>query len=363
MPVLKVLGASGVPALFVAGTVLVACSTSDASSGFIPRGTGGNSSVPGGASGGTTIGIPGTSPGLGSGGEAGSTGTQVECTDGVGCVCPAVAVALLGKPGQFGDSDSTAFMAWLNSSSAGTAKVDHFPDRQILSADFLAGYSVIILLGLGDDSKNGPFWAYDASEVTAVQDWITAGGGLITLTGASGVPSEVDPQNQLLKFSGIAYRTDWVTPDCTVVDAAGLSHCNCGGQATSINLADFKTNDTFVSQLATGITRVGVHGGRSIVSPEDAHVAATFNANSGSAVYNALVGKAVGTGRILAFTDEWITYTSQWSGTATTDPSCIGYMPPDVFQTAQFWFNMIKWVQPNAKCFTIVDKGQDVIVW
>ncbi len=40
-----------------------------------------------------------------------------------------------------------------------------------------------------------------------------------------------------------------------------------------------------------------------------------------------------------------------------------GYLPHEQFQTAQFWYNMIRWSQPNAKCFKIVDKQQPVTVW
>jgi hypothetical protein len=34
-----------------------------------------------------------------------------------------------------------------------------------------------------------------------------------------------------------------------------------------------------------------------------------------------------------------------------------------VYQTAQFWYNMIKWSQPSAACFEIVDEQQPVVIW
>ena len=58
---------------------------------------------------------------------------------------------------------------------------------------------------------------------------------------------------------------------------------------------------------------------------------------------------------VLMYGDEWITYTSQWTGAGVVDSNCTtGNYPQDKYQTAQFWFNMIKWVQPRATCFKIV---------
>jgi hypothetical protein len=79
---------------------------------------------------------------------------------------------------------------------------------------------------------------------------------------------------------------------------------------------------------------------------------------------NALVGKIVGKGRVLAYGDEWITYTSQWTGAGINSAqSCQGNMPQDKYQTAQFWYNMIRWSQPSADCFMIVDEQQPIVIW
>jgi hypothetical protein len=81
---------------------------------------------------------------------------------------------------------------------------------------------------------------------------------------------------------------------------------------------------------------------------------------------NALVGKLVGKGHVLVYADEWITYTSQWNGqgnSSANDPNCVGFLPQNDYQTAQFWYNMIKWSQPSATCFKIVDGQQPVTIW
>jgi hypothetical protein len=160
-----------------------------------------------------------------------------------GCTCPPLNVAVLGKPGKWGANPNgdpdTALQDWLNSSSAGTARVDNFTNRVTLTSDFLATYNVIILASLSDDSNLGPFWTFDPSEVAAFQD-------------------------------------------------------------------------------------------------------------------------------VLVYGDEWITYTTQWNGVGnpeTNDPACAGFLPQDVYQTAQFWYNMIKWSQPSAACFEIVDEQQPVVIW
>jgi len=83
------------------------------------------------------------------GGASGGTTEIVPCTDGEGCDCSELSVAVIGKPGKWGadpngDSD-TALQEWLNSSSAGTAKVDNYTDKPTLTPDLLAPYGVIIL--------------------------------------------------------------------------------------------------------------------------------------------------------------------------------------------------------------------------
>ena len=119
--------------------------------------------------------------------------------------------------------------------------------------------------------------------------------------------------------------------------------------------------DPVIANLSSNVTWVGLDNGRSINAPADAHVAATVDGPK-----NALVGKLVGKGHVLAYADEWITYTSQWSGTgnpSSSDLTCAGFLPQNVFQVPQFWYNMIRWSQPSATCFKIVDQPQPVVVW
>jgi hypothetical protein len=286
--------------------------------------------------------------------DAETVATKEECDGGEGCTCPPFNVAVLGTPGKWGSvrngDPPTALMDWLNSSSAGTARADNFSDRKTLTPDFLATYNVIVFGSLSEDSDIGPWWTFSADEIAAFRAWVENGGGAIFLSGYSS-GNEQAPSNQLLGFTGIQFNQDRVG-SCIDWQICGCTHSN--------TLTDWVRTDPVIANLSTGVTMVGFEGGHSIVAPADAHVAAT------SAGTPALVGKLVGKGRVLAFGDEWITYTSQWTGVgnpSTTDPNCQGFLPQDKYQIAQFWYDMIRWSQPAAKCFRVVDKTNPVVIW
>ena len=341
---------------------VAACSAGDPTKGgAVVHASAGGSSASAGGSSSSAGGSSSSASGTGSGGlnlnvDASSAAgddsqgsTKVECTDGGDCMCPTLTVAVIGQPGKWGapggDTD-TAFQEWLNSNSAGTAKADVYATKPTLTADFLSGYKVIILASLSDDSNVGPFWTFSAAEVAAFQDWIeNKGGGVITLTGYSSDGGETGPPNQLLAFSGVSYNTDTVTAQCL-----DWTVCGCAGSQT---LSDWNRTDPVISDLSSNVTWIGFEKGRSINAPADAHVAATVQYNN--APVNVIVGKVAGAGRVLMYGDEWITYTSQWTGAGVVASNCTtGSYPQDKYQTAQYWFNMIKWVQPLATCFKIV---------
>jgi hypothetical protein len=316
-----------------------------------------------------TGGASGVSIDLNSGmaGTAASTTEVVACTEGIDCTCPPLAVAVIGKPGKWGAASDTpsgadkdtAFQDWLVSSSAGTAKVDNYSERPSITPAFLAPYNVIVLDALSEDSNDGPFWSFDANEVEAMRDWVeNKAGGVIALTGYSSDPNEILPANQLIGFAGLSYNADSIFGN-TKIDPT-LTWC--GGSSP---ITEWVRTDPLVANLSTNVTWVGLQNGRSINAPSDAHVAATTLDAQGKVV-NVLVGMPFGKGRVLAYADEWITYTSQWSGEGnpkTDNPTCTGHLPQELYQTAQFWYNMIKWSQPNATCFKIVDKQQPVKLW
>ena len=343
----------------LAGTALVGCAKGEI---MVGGGSGGGAGAGGGTAPGAggTIGItiattPSSLPS--SSADAVVITQRVGCDGGDGCTCPPFNLAVLGKPGKWGANPNgdpdTALQEWLNSSSAGTARADNFTNRVTLTADFLATYNVIILASLSDDSNLGPFWTFTDAEAAAFRTWIENGGGVITLTGYSGIGDEIRPVNQLIGFSGVTYNNDSTWGGCTDWRICGCAHSN--------TLSDWSRSDPLIANLSTGVTLIGYQNGRSITVPADGHVAATVDSGK-----NALVGKLVGKGRVLAYGDEWITYTSQWTGVgnpSANDPSCQGYLPQDKYQMAQFWYNMIRWSQPGADCFTIVDTYNPITIW
>ena len=350
----------------LAGNGLAGCAKAEVVNGGIGNGgaTGGAAQPSTSSTGGTTSITIDTTPIVApSNQDASVTSQVVGCDGGDGCVCPTLKVAVVGKPGVWGDGSETAFQDWLNSNSAGTAKVDDYPAKPTFTADFLAGYNLIILAGLGDNTNNGPWWTFSASEVAAFQDWIeNKGGGVISLSGYSNDTNEAAAKNALLAFSGISYGQDCISPPCAIVDAHNNKMCyRCGNP---YQLTEWNRSDPVIANLSVGVTVIGIDGGRPIHAPADAHVSATTT--NASAVSNWLVGKITGQGRVLVFADEWITYTDQWTGHSSqylSDPSCNGFLPQELYQTAQFWYNMIHWAQPASNCFTIVDTTTPITIW
>ena len=207
-----------------------------------------------------------------------------------------------------GDGSDIAFRDWLGSISARTAKVDNYPSKPTFTTDFLAGYRLIILAGLGDNSNTGPWWTFSAAEIAAFPDWVVKkGGGVISLSGYSNDNNDIVAKNVLLAFSRISHRQDCNSPACTLVDAQNNKMCyRCGNP---YQLTEWNRSDPVIANLSLGVTMIGVDGGRPIDAPADAHVAATVTQSTG--VDNWLVGRIMGQGRVLVYADEWITYTDQ----------------------------------------------------
>jgi hypothetical protein len=289
-------------------------------------------------------GAPNAGSGSGSGGGAGpfvsaGGGQPLNC-DAARCTC--INIASIGQPGHYGDT--TEFTDWLNSKS--TAAVDMYTTHPTLTADFLSKYNVLLIQWL-TDSNSGPYWTFTDDEVAALKAWVNMGGGLITLSGYDSNSEEVVPLNRLLSFTDISYNTDDVLASCPA-DVA--NRCYCWGNSVPVG-------PWAAGPIGKNIKQVGAFHGRSI-NPGSASVDCSDPAH----VYAA--HEAIGSGLVFAFTDEWVTYTSQWlgsssanTGTMYTDPNnaCYEQSAATVFQVPQFWFNIISW-EAQSKCvFTLSD--------
>jgi hypothetical protein len=209
-------------------------------------------------------------------------------------VCDCLLIATLGIPGEWGEGD--VFAAWLDErSDTGAASLGD----AVLTSELLAGYQVIVVQDIRGRT-------YSAAEVTALQNWIEAGGGLMTLIGY-GDSTERTNVNTLLAPSGIQYDSAAILPG-----------------SPTIPVTTWNTHP-----VADMITQVGVDNGYEVVG------AGTVIAQEGG--FDLLRGNSLGAGKVLVWGDEWITYDSEWEG------------HPE-YQLQRFWLNAIKWLTPAAQC-------------
>jgi hypothetical protein len=264
--------------------------------------------------------------------------------DSTGSNCVCMNILSLGKTATYGagTGDSTdAFIQYMNTKSS--AKVDLQTSFVSLSESYLGNYDVIILQDLEDGIKGaGPFWdtRFTKSDIDNLEKWVRNGGAIISMTGYGGNPQEVLPTNQLLKFTGISYNTD------DIFDQCADNFCYCTD--SSIPYSGWNPAET---DFSTNMKAVGVFHGRSI-NCSDCTKVAEFGSKK------IAVAKTIGKGRVFAFADEWVTYTSQWGVVPTmfeSQTNCIGHTAKDLYSVPQFWYNVIRWGVPNAACFQIDD--------
>jgi len=205
-------------------------------------------------------------------------------------------IATLGKKGDAGVGD--IFAKWLDKSGAKTTA--SLAD-QVLTASLIAPYKMIVVQNVSENH------AYSAEEVSVLEAWVKAGGGLLTLTGFAG-PSEVVNVNSLLAPYGVHYDTKAIL----------------FGGGTTIPVTNWTAH-----AVTTGITRIGVDNGYPVVGS-----GTTLASEGGDDVLKAQV---VGSGHVLVWGDEWITYNSEWTS------------HPD-YQVQQLWQNIVDWFAPGAHC-------------
>ena len=312
----------------------------DVSGGSGP-GSSGTASSSGGSS--------GTGGGFGSSGvsdaTAGGDGARTQACSDAGCTC--IRIASIGHPGIWGacgmggGDGTSALVNWLNTQS--TATVDTYDDtKPTLTAGFLAQYDVIILQWLRDVSdagNDGDLWQFSAAEDSALAAWVSAGGGLITLSGFEGDGQEVIPTNALLAFTAFSYNMD-------TTNGSDYSGGACWGGASGL------TGWNVSTPIGVHIKEVGIDNGRSItVAPDGGAV--TVDSPCDNNANQCAVHEDIGKGHVFSFTDEWVTYTSQWLGTSPCISSTCTDTAATAFQVPQFWYNAIRYASSSVTCFTI----------
>ncbi len=369
----------------------LACSAGSSSGSPVSRdGTGGSGTVT--AGGGTTS--------LALGGDTSTTTTsdpsdtrdlpvRKKVCDAMGN-CSCLRLAMLGTlTSAATDSDSAAFVAWLNDNSAGTATLTNVATKPTIDDTFLNQYDILLVANVND-------WVFSDAEKAAVEKWVsTTGGGIITLTGFVSTPAERDESSQIISFSGLNYGTATdSTPETApasgqsspVYYKGGMTDLkNClfwNGGSTTHSSPGITTpiqftpqTDPELSKLTLNLDYVGAFIGWPVTAPAGSTILAKDPVTQGNM---AVALEYNSKGRILAFGDEWVIYSNEWVPTGTpSDMQMDQYNPcwepavgstmgffqsvETLYQTKQFWFNAINWVAPPNECgFVVNDK--DVVV-
>jgi hypothetical protein len=286
-----------------------------------------------------------------------------QCDDGGTCtLCQPVRILSLGQPAKYGansgSTDNTnAFQAFMNSNTKGTATMEMLLTFTHITDFDLSKYDVIILQALYTNpyDPNG-LWTYSAADAAALHDWVNnKGGAIIAMSGYfSDTAVEIQPLNQLLAPFGITYDGDntYTSNDCP--NPPSLCYCAYGS-------IPFDNWSTAVPDITKNLKKVGIFYGRSIMCPgSDCQIVGTNTVDSTAQSKIVGVAKVVGNGRVFAWGDEWVTYTSQWGLTpdpqydnAATYAQCVGYTPMTSYTVPQFWYNVFRWVAQTT-CLTIV---------
>jgi hypothetical protein len=213
-------------------------------------------------------------------------------------VCDCLAIATLGGPGRVGSG--SVFGAWLDQrSDKGAVRLGD----AVLTPELLRKYQVIVAEDLSVND------AYSAAEIDALEAWIKAGGGLLTLIGYAG-PEERANANAVLARFGMSYGPEQILQ-------------KSGAMTVPIR------NWFGPHPVVDGVMKVGVDNGYPV------NGAGTVFAREGN--YDMLRGMEVGSGHVLVYGDEWITYNSEWSQLGE-------------YQVERLWLNMIKWLTVQRVC-------------
>jgi hypothetical protein len=218
-----------------------------------------------------------------------------------------------------------------------------------------------------------------------VTNWVkTTGGGIISLTGFTSAAGEPAATSQLIKFAGITYgSTETATAPQAQTEpvyyqggTTNMKDCLQWQPAPTANKADitapikFSPETGSLAKLTASLNYVGAFYGWNVQAPADATVVGI------DPVTNQPIAAAyefMGTGRIFAWGDEWVIFKNQWEKSGTPSNMQMDQYNPcwvpatgtaagffqsveSLYQTKQFWYDVINWVAPPNACnFVVTD--------
>ncbi len=282
----------------LSASALSACSNAATRPGFVNASAGasdtataaGNSGI-GGAGGSISTGAADASvaggPNLNLDPDAGT----VDSDAGTGC--SHLNIGILGNPGARASSN---FQQWLEKSGTSARRI-HTSTAEALTSATLERFDVVVLDWLTRD--------YTADEAAIFAAWLSAGGGMASMTGYNNTSADWHA-NSLLAPLQVAYSGALLSgPVVTFARhpvTAGLTSVTFTGGYTVSDLGGSASTRTPIAFLPDAVAGVAVQMGK---------------------------------GRGIVWGDEWIEFDSEWS----TQP-----------EISQVWVQLFAWIAPMNKC-------------
>lgn len=347
-------------------------------------GTGGSVAGGTGGSGGGLIPPGGTGGGLNPGGTVDPNDdrdveVRKRTCDANGENCTCLRLALLGTlDSAANQKDTQPFVDWLNGNSDGTATVTMVTTKPTIDAAFLANYDILLV-------ANVNAWTFTDAETAAVETWAReTGGGIVALTGFDSTDAEPAATSRLIGFSGLGFQPPKTAENGQPIPvyykggATDMKNClswTGSSEAIITTPIQFTPQTGSLEKLTHELDYVGAYIGWSVSSGPNATVVAT-DPVSGQPIVAAV--EVDGTGRVLAFGDEWVIFANQWAPVGNPHNMQMDQYNPcwqpaqgtaegffhsvrSLYQTKQFWYNAINWVAPPNECGFVVN-DPDVIV-
>ena len=309
----------------------------------------------------------------GDGAASGIDGGRARC-DANGMNCSCFNGATLGYGGHTGaglamggTANTQAFVSYLNTQGnalfaqvgCGTDIGCTSPDKpNFADGSFLPNYDVLIfqwmasaLMPVKDTGgtvqgyEGSSYWTFSQPELDALKAWVMAGGGVIVLSGFDYQTNEIGPANQILTALTDISLTGTVTYG---MNETGNAEFCLGDSDPVTGWAPAP------DPLSENIRAVGAFDGRTIQAGANAVIDCQDNTYGICAAH-----EDVGQGHVYVFTDEWVTYTSQWNPPTQPATYCSvdgstanGDFPAvqAAYQVPQFWFNAIRYVSQATGC-------------
>ena len=224
-------------------------------------------------------------------------------------VCDCLNIATLGQIGPWSDGGNV-FESWLNARSplGATALND-----EVLTPELIAPFNVVVVLHVDTNSiSNGDrvaaaHHAFSDAETAPFGAWVQGGGGVVTTIGyTSDEAAEFVNVNRLLAAVGMGYS------------------------ATNLDLTGH-VQEWDEHPITLGVTNIFTDNG---VEPAGTGVTVARGQADGQP---ALQVTETGSGRVVVWGDEWITYDSEWADVEEQ-------------QVELLWLNILKWLSPPLTC-------------